>query len=222
MRPASVITAARARKPDAAPTTAVFVTAPELSPLFAQTLAQPVAEALAASGTRSVMEFGAGPERFDGVVVGNEVLDAMPVRLFAKAGGAWQERGVALDARQAFVFEDRPATGRLAATRGPRRCGGWLRDRDARGRAGVHAHRLHDARARRGAAGRLRLSRARVLPPAARPRHADVPLPSPCARRSVPVPGAAGHHRVEFTGIYDAAVATAPICSVTRRRRASC
>ncbi|KVR09885.1 hypothetical protein WK11_06650 [Burkholderia ubonensis] len=144
-----------------------FVTAPELSPLFAQTLARPVAQALAASGTRRVMEFGAGtgklaagllaaldalaaeldeylivdlsgelrerqrdtiaaaaaapglaskvrwldalPERFEGVVVGNEVLDAMPVRLFAKADGAWRERGVALDARQAFVFEDRPA-----------------------------------------------------------------------------------------------------------------
>ena len=142
-----------------------FVTAPELSPLFAQTLARPVAEALEASGTRRVMEFGAGtgkleagllaaldalgtpldeyaivdlsgelrerqretieaavpglaakvrwldalPERFEGVVVGNEVLDAMPVRLFAKADGAWRERGVALDARQAFVFEDRPA-----------------------------------------------------------------------------------------------------------------
>ncbi|KVO33697.1 class I SAM-dependent methyltransferase [Burkholderia ubonensis] len=141
-----------------------FVTAPELSPLFAQTLARPVAQALAASGTRRVMEFGAGtgklaagllaaldalaaeldeylivdlsgelrerqrdtiaaaapglaskvrwldalPERFEGVVVGNEVLDAMPVRLFAKADGAWRERGVALDARQAFVFEDRP------------------------------------------------------------------------------------------------------------------
>ncbi|WP_179405556.1 class I SAM-dependent methyltransferase [Burkholderia guangdongensis] len=141
-----------------------FVTAPELSPLFAQTLARPVADALAASGTRRVMEFGAGtgklaagllaalaelrveldeyaivdlsgelrerqrdtigaaapglaakvrwldalPERFDGVIVGNEVLDAMPVRLFAKADGAWRERGVAVDAGRAFVFADRP------------------------------------------------------------------------------------------------------------------
>lgn len=118
-----------------------FVTAPELSPLFAATLARPIAEALAASGTRHVMEFGAGtgklaagllnalatldatfetysivelsgelrerqretieaqapalanrvrwldalPEHFEGVVVGNEVLDAMPVRLFVRA-----------------------------------------------------------------------------------------------------------------------------------------
>ncbi|WP_114815113.1 class I SAM-dependent methyltransferase [Paraburkholderia kururiensis] len=117
-----------------------FVTAPELSPLFAATLARPIAEALAASGTQHVMEFGAGtgklaagllnalaaldatfetysivelsgelrerqretieaeapalanrvrwldalPEHFEGVVVGNEVLDAMPVRLFVR------------------------------------------------------------------------------------------------------------------------------------------
>ena len=37
-----------------------FVTAPELSPLFASTLARALAEALAASGTRALMEFGAG------------------------------------------------------------------------------------------------------------------------------------------------------------------
>ncbi|HVW49726.1 MAG TPA: SAM-dependent methyltransferase [Trinickia sp.] len=128
-----------------------FVTAPELSPLFARTLARPVAQALAASGTREVMEFGAGtgrlaagvlsaldalgapleryaivdlsgelrerqretiealggelaarvcwldslPARFEGVVLGNEVLDAMPVALFARTGGIWHARGVA-------------------------------------------------------------------------------------------------------------------------------
>lgn len=128
-----------------------FVTAPELSPLFARTLARPVAQALAASGTREVMEFGAGtgrlaagvlsaldalgapleryaivdlsgelrerqretiealggelaarvcwldslPARFEGVVLGNEVLDAMPVALFVRTGGIWHARGVA-------------------------------------------------------------------------------------------------------------------------------
>ncbi|MBC8745473.1 MULTISPECIES: class I SAM-dependent methyltransferase [Paraburkholderia] len=141
-----------------------FVTAPELSPLFAATLARPVAEALQASGTRNVMEFGAGtgklaagllnaldtlgaefdsysivdlsgelrerqretiaaaapalvgkvrwldalPERFEGVVIGNEVLDAMPVRLFAQRGGVWHERGVVWR-DGAFAFDDRPA-----------------------------------------------------------------------------------------------------------------
>jgi len=139
-----------------------FVTAPELSPLFAATLARPVAEALEASGTRDVIEFGAGtgrlaagllnaldalgappdtysivdlsgelrerqqtmleaqapalaarvrwldalPGEFAGVVIGNEVLDAMPVRLFAHANGQWRERGVVCH-DHTFAFEDR-------------------------------------------------------------------------------------------------------------------
>ncbi|CAH2784188.1 MAG: SAM-dependent methyltransferase, MidA [uncultured Paraburkholderia sp.] len=143
-----------------------FVTVPEMSPLFASTLARPVAEALAASGTRNVMEFGAGtgklpaglineldalgvafdnysivdlsgelrerqretieaaapalaakvrwldalPEYFEGVVIGNEVLDAMPVKLFANMDGVWHERGVVWR-DDAFAFEDRPVVG---------------------------------------------------------------------------------------------------------------
>ena len=123
-----------------------FVTAPELSPLFARALAAAVAQALAASGSRQVMEFGAGsgalaaglldaldavglavaryaivdvsgtlrqrqqarlarfgdrvqwldalPEAFDGVLIGNEVLDAMPVQLLHFDGVQWFERGV--------------------------------------------------------------------------------------------------------------------------------
>lgn len=35
------------------------------------------------------------PERFEGVVVGNEVLDAMPVTLLHRQNGEWLERGVA-------------------------------------------------------------------------------------------------------------------------------
>ena len=140
-----------------------FVTAPELSPLFAATLARPLAQALEASGTRHVMEFGAGtgklaagllnaleqlgtafetysivdlsgelrerqretiearapalaarvrwldalPEQFEGVVIGNEVLDAMPVRLFVHNVGVWHERGVILRDDE-FAFADRP------------------------------------------------------------------------------------------------------------------
>ena len=106
-----------------------FVTAPELSPLFGQTLAQQLGQALDATGTHELWEFGAGsgalalqlldalgprvrrytivdlsgslrarqretlaahadklawaselPASFEGVVVGNEVLDAMPVQ----------------------------------------------------------------------------------------------------------------------------------------------
>lgn len=126
-----------------------FVTAPEMTPLFGQTLAVQVAEALAHTATDEVWEFGAGsgalaqqlldslgaavrsytivdlsgnlrerqqlrlaayadkvrwvdslPETFAGVVVGNEVLDAMPVKLLARHGGqadgVWHERGVTL------------------------------------------------------------------------------------------------------------------------------
>jgi len=125
-----------------------FVTAPELSPWFGRTLGGQVAEALQATGTDTVWEFGAGtgalalqiltqldaqdlgttqyrivdlsgtlrarqqerlapfgdrvqwvdrlPAQFQGVIVGNEVLDAMPVQLLVRKGGQWFERGVAL------------------------------------------------------------------------------------------------------------------------------
>jgi SAM-dependent MidA family methyltransferase len=43
-----------------------------------------------------------------GVVVGNEVLDAMPVALLHWDGERWFERGVTLDAAGALVFADRP------------------------------------------------------------------------------------------------------------------
>lgn len=136
-----------------------FVTAPELTPLFGQALARQVAQALAASDTDEVWEFGAGtgalalqviealaelgqplrrytivdlsgslrerqrhtlaahasrvhwadalPEQLHGVVLGNEVLDAMPVQLLARTGGVWHERGVALDAAGALAWADR-------------------------------------------------------------------------------------------------------------------
>lgn len=48
------------------------------------------------------------PECFSGVVLGNEVLDAMPVNLLVKTSGGWLERGVALEAGKRFVFQDRP------------------------------------------------------------------------------------------------------------------
>ena len=144
-----------------------FVTAPELSPWFGRTLGRQVAQALEATNTAQVWEFGAGsgalaqqiltqldamghrevryrivdlsgslrarqqdnlrafgdrvewvdrlPERFEGVIVGNEVLDAMPVQLLQRRGGAWFERGVVLAPpgqasadSPAFVWEDRP------------------------------------------------------------------------------------------------------------------
>jgi SAM-dependent MidA family methyltransferase len=45
------------------------------------------------------------PESIDGVVVGNEVLDAMPVRLLAFDGSRWRERGVVVEGG-GFAFAD--------------------------------------------------------------------------------------------------------------------
>jgi SAM-dependent MidA family methyltransferase len=46
------------------------------------------------------------PEQLSGVVVGNEVLDAMPVQLLVRKSGVWHERGVVRNA-DAFQWEDR-------------------------------------------------------------------------------------------------------------------
>jgi SAM-dependent MidA family methyltransferase len=49
------------------------------------------------------------PDVLEGVLIGNEVLDAMPVTLLHRRGGVWHERGVAWDAQQArLVWADRP------------------------------------------------------------------------------------------------------------------
>ena len=134
-----------------------FVTAPEMSPLFGRALAAQVAQALEATGTREVWEFGAGsgalarqllealgeridrytivdlsgvlrarqqqalrahagklawvdalPDAMQGVVVGNEVLDAMPVQLLARVKGQWFERGVAERMDAADVADGTP------------------------------------------------------------------------------------------------------------------
>ena len=135
-----------------------FVTAPELSPLFGQALARQIGQALDATSTDEVWEFGAGsgalaaqllkalgerverytiidlsgalrarqrealapwsarvrwldelPPKMRGVVVGNEVLDAMPVQLLHWDGTRWLERGIAAGAG-GLAFVDRPTT----------------------------------------------------------------------------------------------------------------
>ena len=52
------------------------------------------------------------PEQMEGVIVGNEVLDAMPVQLLARHGGqadgVWHERGVGVEADGSFIWQDRP------------------------------------------------------------------------------------------------------------------
>ena len=137
-----------------------FVTAPELTPLFGQTLAKQIAQALQQTQTTEIWEFGAGsgalalqllsaleqlgqpvscytivdlsgalrqrqqetlmmfgdkvhwanelPDAMQGVVVGNEVLDAMPVKLLARVNDNWYERGVIVTPEQEFDWQDRP------------------------------------------------------------------------------------------------------------------
>jgi len=138
-----------------------FVTAPEISPLFARTLARQIAELLERTGG-DVLELGAGsgilatdlllelrrldrlprrylmleispqlaqrqqstierrlpelatriewlsalPENFEGVVIANEVLDALPVHLVAWRQDGIYERGVGW--KDGFVWSDRP------------------------------------------------------------------------------------------------------------------
>lgn len=51
------------------------------------------------------------PDAMEGVIVGNEVLDAMPVQLLQRTAGQWHERGVVFGAggdEAAFAWEDRP------------------------------------------------------------------------------------------------------------------
>ncbi len=47
------------------------------------------------------------PEAIEGVVVGNELLDAMPVKLLVRNNGVWHERGVMAEA-EGFAWSDRP------------------------------------------------------------------------------------------------------------------
>jgi SAM-dependent MidA family methyltransferase len=131
-----------------------FTTAPELTPLFGQALAQ-VAAAIMAQSAPCILEFGAGsgqlahdilselagagvvverycivelsgelrarqqeklgafpqvawldgfPAQFDGVIFGNEVLDAMPVTLVTKLAEGWRELQVTVtDGRFDYV-----------------------------------------------------------------------------------------------------------------------
>jgi len=50
------------------------------------------------------------PERLRGVIVGNEVLDAMPVKLLARKNGIWYERGVQVGPSDALCWSDRVST----------------------------------------------------------------------------------------------------------------
>lgn len=49
------------------------------------------------------------PADMQGVVIGNEVLDAMPVHIIARVNGVWMERGIAVEGDQ-LVWANRPTT----------------------------------------------------------------------------------------------------------------
>lgn len=55
------------------------------------------------------------PDRIDGVVLGNELLDAMPVTLFECEGASVSEVGVGLDGAGRFALQARPAGAPLQA-----------------------------------------------------------------------------------------------------------
>ncbi|MGH8801433.1 MAG: class I SAM-dependent methyltransferase [Casimicrobiaceae bacterium] len=164
-----------------------FVTAPELTPLYGAALARQIGSILDATGTRDVIELGAGsgalahailarfdaddradarlprrnpplrysilevspelrarqqatladdaapavapaqwfetlPSSIDGVVLLNEVLDALPPRVIARRQGAWRERGVTWKGAALAWAErplDDPRMQALACTRFP-------------------------------------------------------------------------------------------------------
>ncbi len=145
-----------------------FVTAPEISRLFGQTLARQVAQVLS-EGFEDVLEIGAGsgalaasllgeleqlgkapknyfvlelsadlrersrdtiaaraprlmervawlnqlPPSFSGIVLGNEVLDAMPVEVVRGSAAGAEQAGVEIDAKGAFSWSYRAAQGNL-------------------------------------------------------------------------------------------------------------
>ena len=48
------------------------------------------------------------PERWQGTVIANELLDAVPVHLVARRGGEWLERGVTVDTSTRLAYCDHP------------------------------------------------------------------------------------------------------------------
>ncbi len=61
---------------------------------------------------REVRWLDAPPAGFAGVIIANEVLDVLPVKLFVRAGDGVQERGVTVR-EERLLFEDRPASAAL-------------------------------------------------------------------------------------------------------------
>ncbi|HEY5801730.1 MAG TPA: SAM-dependent methyltransferase [Burkholderiaceae bacterium] len=62
---------------------------------------------------RQVVWLDALPAAFNGVVFGNEVLDAMPVQLVEKHGEQWREVGVVVDEQGRYGYDSREANAAL-------------------------------------------------------------------------------------------------------------
>ncbi len=63
---------------------------------------------LAPQAAQKVVHLSALPETFDGIIIGNEVLDAMPVEIIRKdEGGSFEHVGVCLD-NDRFTYSARP------------------------------------------------------------------------------------------------------------------
>ncbi len=65
-------------------------------------------------GFSQVQWLSVPPPAFSGLILANEVLDAMPVHLLVKQAGQWLERGVSLSGER-FIFSDRATDPALAA-----------------------------------------------------------------------------------------------------------
>ena len=134
------------------------------------------------------------PARFEGVVFGNEVLDALPCERFMLRDGVPHRLGVGLGADGRFGWRERAPDG---SARGRRRVRRDARGAPARRAARDAARRLHRrvpardrpldrgarraADPRRGAARRLRPAAPPLLPPAAR-------RPARCAATTATAP----------------------------------
>ena len=86
------------------------------------------------------------PDRWSGVVLANEVLDAVPVHLVARTNGEWLERGVSLDGRGRLAFVDRPIASALLRERASAR---FPADGDYRSELNPAAEALVSSLARR-------------------------------------------------------------------------
>lgn len=65
-------------------------------------------QTLAPQAAQKIVHLSALPETFDGIIIGNEVLDAMPVEIIRKdEGGSFEHVGVCLD-NDRFTYSARP------------------------------------------------------------------------------------------------------------------